>query len=198
MHIGQKFEKLTVCVFVSERVVGLFCDCGQPTKASISKLEVGDKKSCGCLWLQNRNNLNDYCKRHNLSKTRTYAKWCGMKRRCYNKNEMNYPRYGGKGVKVCDRWLNSFENFLEDMGEAPKGLTLDRISPNGDYEPTNCRWATIDEQARNKKNVEKIMIGDESKCLAEWARYYGVGYDRLRHLYKRRKLNILDAISKSK
>ena len=198
MHIGQKFEKLTVCVFVSERVVGLFCDCGQPTKSSKSNLEKGRKKSCGCIWLHNRSNLNDYCKRHNLSKTRTYAIWCGMKRRCYNKNEMNYPRYGGKGVKVCDRWLNSFENFLEDMGEAPKGLTLDRISSQGDYEPGNCRWATVHEQNRNKKNIINITVGNESKCLGEWASYYGVEYDKLRYWYKKRKLSFLDAVNKSK
>lgn len=86
------------------------------------------------------------------SKTRTptYNSWRKMKERCTNPNHDRYPRYGGRGIKICDRWLHSFQNFLEDMGNRPYGKTLDRIDPNGNYEPSNCRWATIKQQARNK------------------------------------------------
>ena len=76
-----------------------------------------------------------------------------MKNRCYRKQDVSYERYGAKGIRICDRWLNSFENFYKDMGNCPKGHSIDRIDSSGNYSPNNCRWATVLEQARNKKNV---------------------------------------------
>lgn len=88
---------------------------------------------------------------HKLGRSSTYILWQGMKTRCSNPNASNYKYYGGRGIKVCERW-EKFENFLEDMGERPEELTLDRIDNNGDYEPSNCRWATSYEQYHNKKH----------------------------------------------
>ena len=81
--------------------------------------------------------------------SKTYNCWSNLKQRCNNPNNKDYKKYGGRGIKVCDRWLNSFENFLEDMGEAPEGMSIDRTNNDGNYEPNNCRWTTSETQSRN-------------------------------------------------
>lgn len=120
------------------------CDCGNTRVVTGGCLRQGGTVSCGC-----------YAKvksiRHGLSRSRSYVSWCSMVTRCTNQNYPEYPRYGGRGITICDRWRNSFEAFLEDMGPRPARMSLDRY-PNGDgnYEPGNCRWATDLEQSRNR------------------------------------------------
>jgi hypothetical protein len=113
---------------------------------------------------------NTYRRTHNQVGSRTYKSWAQMRGRCNRPGHIEYKRYGGRGIKVCVRW-NTFENFLEDMGERPAGKTIDRIDPNGSYEPGNCRWATPKEQARNKRNNVILTIGGVSKTVAEWAEH---------------------------
>ena len=115
-----------------------------------------------------------YEKTHGLSGTRTYLSWIDMRRRCSDDKRRSFKDYGGRGIKVCEAWANSFENFLADMGECPSGLTLERDDVNGDYTPQNCRWATVLEQGRNKRNNVNITINGETKVMAEWCRVYGI------------------------
>ena len=97
-----------------------------------------------------------------------------MKDRCYNEDNNRFYAYGARGIKVCDRWRDSFENFFADMGERPDGYTLDRIDVNADYSPKNCRWASVSEQARNQRTNVWYLVGDERMIQADVARSLGI------------------------
>jgi hypothetical protein len=103
-----------------------------------------------------------------------YNTWSKMKDRCYNPNSISYPNYGGRGVEVCSRWAESFSDFLKDMGERPEGCSLDRLDVFGNYEPSNCRWATRLVQNNNRRDSRKITYRGVTKTLPEWARITGI------------------------
>lgn len=123
------------------------CDCGQFVSVSTTHLTKGHTQSCGCRAIDVQRTVNVT---HSMSGTRTYRSWRAMINRCTNTKLAAYGRYGGRGITVTERWL-SFENFHQDMGDRPEGKTLDRINNDGNYEPKNCRWATIKEQNSNKR-----------------------------------------------
>lgn len=109
-----------------------------------------------------------------------YRVWSGIKTRCTNSKDKFFHCYGGRGIKVCDRWLNSFENFLADMGERPfRWSQLDRINCDGHYEPGNCRWTTPKENARNRSTSHILTVNGQSKTLAEWEEITGINYQVL-------------------
>lgn len=123
------------------------CDCGKTTITYQSHLRSGHTKSCGCLRVEENTT-------HGKRATKTYNSWDKMIQRCTNPNNTGYYRYGAVGITVCDRWLESFDNFLEDMGERPEGMTLDRIDGSGGYYKENCRWADLTEQNFNRRKSE--------------------------------------------
>jgi hypothetical protein len=126
-----------------------------------------------------------FLKSHGDTKTNFYSSWRGMHKRCYEVNSIVYPRYGGRGIVVCDRW-HDYESFKEDMFSTyKKGLTLDRIDVNGNYEPSNCRWATRTEQARNRRNTILFTYKGITKTLPEWSEETGVKFCTLFWRYKR-------------
>ena len=124
------------------------CECGTIKEVLYTYIKNGRSKSCGC---EQRNVWKTINTKHNKTKTAEYRTWCNMKTRCYNPKYKQWKDYGGRGIKVCKEWLESFEQFYIDMGPRPFGKTLDRIDVNGNYEPSNCRWATSTEQNQNKR-----------------------------------------------
>ena len=143
--------------------------------------------------------MNRPKERHGLTKTPTYYAWVSMLQRCTNPNHRAWPSYGGRGITVCKRWLNSFSKFLADMGEKPEGLTLERIKNGKGYSPSNCRWATVSEQNANKRSWRARSFGPLDQLtqtqMRELAARAGTTYDSLRHVQAgRRKLSSEAAI----
>lgn len=129
------------------------CVCGKETVVYGCDLVSGHTKSCGCLQPERASETARVTsKKHGYFGTKVYGVWSSMITRCENSNCPEYKNYGGRGIKVCKRWRRSFIAFLEDMGEPPSGLTLDRTNNNGNYTPSNCRWATRFQQTHNRRN----------------------------------------------
>lgn len=140
---------------------------------------------------------------HGMSGTSTYRSWVSMVQRCTNPNNGRYSSYGGRGITVCDRWL-SFLNFDEDMGERPEGKSIDRYPDvNGNYEPSNCRWATPKEQGCNRRNNRLIEFGGKTATLSQWAEQIGIPRETLLSRLDRgwdlkRALNLDPRLSRTK
>lgn len=149
------------------------CECGNQVTVLAYRLRAGHTQSCGCL---HEENLRTSVTTHGMSKTPIYIIWKSMKARCLSPRDKSYKDYGGRGITVCDEWKDSFETFYADMGECPEGHSLDRIDVNGNYEPSNCRWATSIEQNRNRRNSHMITYEGETKTLIEWSESLGIRY----------------------
>lgn len=171
---GLKFNRLTVVHLVGTDARGKAewecrCDCGKTKVTNATNLKTGNTKSCGCLHSELSSARR---KRHGLSSTRTYHVWRNMKARCNYPKHNRYYCYGGRGIRVCERW-ESFDNFLADMGKCPDGMSIDRINNDGDYEPHNCRWATNEEQSYNKCNTVRVEYNGQLMTVPQLAKAIG-------------------------
>lgn len=170
---GQRFNKLVAVRITGKRKNGLAlwlcdCDCGEVTTVESAALRSGKIQSCGCLQLAAAST-------HGMSYSPEYRCWSGMRVRCENIQAKGYAAYGGRGIEVCARWKDAFENFLEDMGPKPtKSHTIDRIDNDKGYSPDNCKWATKSEQANNRRSNINITAFGKTHTVAEWAELSGI------------------------
>jgi hypothetical protein len=172
--VGNKYSRLTVIAYKETKKGKAYwnciCDCGNNTCISTSDLVTGNTMSCGCL---NKEITSKLMTTHGLSKTSEYFIWLSMKDRCLNPKNKNYFNYGGRGIIISEKWINSFETFLKDMGNKPKKHSLERVNNNEGYNKDNCKWVTMLKQANNKRNNVKILNTDTNEVftsIAEAAR----------------------------
>ena len=152
--VGKRYTRLKVLQHRGSGTWLCQCDCGKRVILKGNNLKRGTK-SCGCL-RREKLSTNPIRLRHGMSRRKEYYAWCSMRKRCYNQKNKSYPKYGGRGIRVCKRWLKGFDNFLEDVGYAPSRThSIDRENVNGHYEPNNVRWATKREQSLNRRPFKR-------------------------------------------
>jgi hypothetical protein len=188
--IGNRYGKLTVVEFSHRLKYRMFwiceCDCGVVKKIDAEGFLSGKTKSCGCLQKKPAAGFKSTHGEAYKNKTKEYMIWASMKGRCLCATNKAYKDYGGRGIMICDRWLR-YENFLSDMGRSPgKDYSIDRKDNDGNYEPSNCFWATRTHQNNNKRNNRNISYTGEVKTLAQWSTHLCIKYQtlhsRLNHL----------------
>lgn len=169
---GQKFGRLLVTRYAGKRREATIwecqCDCGESVSVTAGNLMSGHTQSCGCI----RREVSATRPRPKLNRHRqTFRAWRSMKDRCQNPNSERFEDYGGRGITVCQQWLDSYEAFLADMGECPSAEhSIDRKQNDGNYEPGNCRWATAEEQCNNRRNNVRFSFYGMDKTVSEWSR----------------------------
>lgn len=188
---GQRFGRLLVASkSASPRMWECLCDCGATKLVAGSNLRNKSIRSCGCLaqeWASEMGARPDLVAKraeaivkHGHKRrggmTPEYRTWLGMKRRCYDKRCKDYPNWGGRGILVCDRWNESFESFFADMGKRPAEHTIDRIDPNGNYGPDNCRWATLQQQGAEHRRALRpvVVLGAIFPTVRSAANHHGI------------------------
>lgn len=198
---GKRFGRLTVVRKTKNRN-GLTmwlckCDCGTEKEVRTTHLRSGASKSCGCHQYDHlKTRERNYPE--NIRIRRLYYIWRNMLNRCKDKNNIGYKNYGGRGISVCEEWYNyiQFANWALNNGYKDN-LTIDRINNNGNYEPSNCKWSTIQEQHNNRRNSRLETINGKTKTVAEWAKEYGL---YAKTVYRRldRGIDIIDALKKER
>lgn len=195
---GMKFNRLTA-IHPDRTSTGAYgwrcvCDCGNTTVVATHKLVYGQTKSCGCYRKEkiahNTNGMKHGVTFENGKMTKLYRTWTCMRTRCRNRHSDHYPDYGGRGITICDEWndFKKFHDWAMDNGYRD-GLTIDRIDVNGNYEPSNCRWATAYEQSINKRNTIKALYKGEEYPISVIAQMTGIKYQALYYHYKDGDLN---------
>ena len=203
----NKGDIVGTCIFLEEagykidpkygkkrRIAKFECKCGTEFIASVSNVKRGNTNSCGCY---NKQRLQEVNVKHGLNKHPLYRSWQGMKNRCYNRNIEVYPLYGGRGIKVCDEWIDSFITFYNwtQFNNWKPGLSVDRIDNDKNYEPDNCRLSTDNQQARNRRNNINVLLNGKVVCLKDYCKELNVDYSMVRTRVKKYNWSLEKAIS---
>lgn len=197
-YIGERFGRLTVVESRYEKGNGYFecrCECGNTISVQRANLLYGKTKSCGCM---NAERSIDPIHKHRL-----YATWCGMRQRCLSAKSVHYENYGGRGIQICDEWANdflAFEKWAYENG-FEEGLTIDRINNDGNYEPSNCRWATYSVQNSNQRKrtpCRRYEIDGVKKTQKEWCEEYGVHAATVRYRVSKMGMTLKEALTAEK
>ncbi len=183
--IGRRYGRL---IAISEspvkgsqgRAMVCTCDCGSIKKVDLRLLRSGNTRSCGCFM---KDRIAETSTTHGMCRSVEYKIWSGIKARCLTRTHKQYKDYGGRGIGICESWSNGFSGFFSDMGARPSQKhSVERINNNLGYSKENCKWATIEDQNRNKRTNVKYEYMGESKILRDWASFFGVNY----HTFKSR------------
>ena len=177
---GQTFERLTAIEYIKAGKWRCRCVCGEIKTINGGDLKRGKVRSCGCLATEYQKS-GDGRRTHGMALSPEYRSCSGMIMRCTQPKTNGYYRYGGRGIKVCERWLNSFENFYEDMGSRPLGTSIDRINNDGNYELGNCRWTDDFTQAANTSTAVLVTANGKTMPVDAWARELGVSGQAIRY-----------------
>lgn len=185
-HTGRRVGRVVALGPIERKKYGKFhsiiwlckCDCGNLTRAQSNHLAKGKHRSCGCWRLERASEANLV---HGASGTPEWHTWRGLKQRCMNRSHKAYHRYGGRGISVCLRWVDSFENFLADMGKKPSHAhELDRIDNDGPYSQENCRWVLRSVNNRNRSTTRMLTVAGRTRKVLEWAEDLGISCNTLR------------------
>jgi hypothetical protein len=182
--IEKRYGRLSVISEVEKkkgaRQVSAVCDCGVVKTYNLGALSRRRTSSCGCLNMESRLSSGSHFNTKGGEHTGAYRSWASMKQRCLDPAAENYADYGGRGISVCERWLD-FEGFFADMGSRPLRKSIDRINPNGNYELSNCRWATVKQQSNNRRNNRWITHDGQSKTVSQWSSLAGIEESLIRN-----------------
>lgn len=196
--VGNKYGRLLV-INKAEPLKGhtrwlCKCDCGNECIVYSTSLKTGNTTSCGCFKKENARKLYSSVRQNNKD---LYAVWNGIKQRCTNRNNKSYHNYGGRGIKMDEKWAGNYETFYRWAMHSgyQKGKQIDRIDNDGDYCESNCRFVDIEIQANNKRNVTLYTINEETKSLAQWCREYNQDYKFVYQRIHKLGWNILDALT---
>lgn len=192
---GCTFGHLTGIALVGHNKFGIRlwrwrCQCGAEIDRPSIHIKSGRQVSCGC----HRNQKSRERITHGQSNTRTYKAWIRMKSRCRGSDETAIKHYVNRGIQVCAAWIDDFSAFLKDMGECPKGLTLERIRNADGYQPDNCKWATQGEQLRNTRRTVLVIFQGKQMCLKDACAAAGVNYHSIRSRIRANGISAQDAL----
>lgn len=192
-RLHQRFGRLVVIGSINVRGLGIgwkcLCDCGTEIYAAGGNLDSGNTQSCGCLHRDNH-------RTHGKTKSRVYVIWKAMRRRCQNPKALEFKNYGGRGISVCERW-QTFENFYEDMGDPPDGFSIERNDNDGNYEPSNCRWASYKEQLNNTRSNRFLEAFGKRQTLTQWSEELNIPVTTIRNRLDRAGLSVERALERN-